>query len=200
MESTVTVKVLDVNEPPSFSEVTEIHVPEDRKVGEVIGTVTVEDADLKEQLSFTVTRGYTDFMITNTSCFTEVRLANTHLGLKKFIPFHSQLHFVFTYLSNYSLDMFLKCNAIWLSNTQVSSKCHVPSFHQSGQGTRCVGSLALKHPLDYEAVSILPLTVSVQDSGGLTATHSQMISVDDVNEPPTVLEFDLKKSFSYRDQ
>lgn len=83
MESTVTVKVLDVNEPPSFVEVIEIHVPEDRKVGEVIGTVTVEDADLKEQLSFTVTRGYTDFMITNTSCFTEVRLANTHLGFKK---------------------------------------------------------------------------------------------------------------------
>lgn len=83
MESTVTVKVLDVNEPPSFSEVTEIHVPEDRKVGEVIGTVTVVDADLKEQLSFTVTRGYTDFMITNISCLTEVRLTWN----KKVIPF-----------------------------------------------------------------------------------------------------------------
>lgn len=123
------MKVLDVNEPPSFVEVTEIHVPEDRKVGEVIGTVTVEDADLKEQLSFTVTRGYTDFMITNTSCFTEVRLANTHLGLKKIIPFHSQLHFVFTYLSNYLLDMFLKCNGFL--NTQVSSKCHAPLFFSS---------------------------------------------------------------------
>lgn len=85
MESTVTVKVLNVNEPPSFSEVTEIHVPEDRKVGEVIGTVTVVDADLKEQLSFTVTRGYTDFMITNISCFTDpvVRLTWN----KKVIPF-----------------------------------------------------------------------------------------------------------------
>lgn len=83
MESTVTVKVLDVNEPPSFSEVTENHVPEDRKVGEVIGTVTVVDADLKEQLSLTVTRGYTDFMITNISCFTEVRLTWN----KKVIPF-----------------------------------------------------------------------------------------------------------------
>lgn len=92
MESKVTVKVLDVNEPPSFVEVIEIHVPEDRKVGEVIGTVTVEDADLKEQLSFTVTRGYTDFMITNTSCFTEVRLANTHLGLKK------SFHFIHSFI------------------------------------------------------------------------------------------------------
>lgn len=64
--------------------------------------------------------------------------------------------------------------------------CLLILFHQSGQGTQCVGSLALKHPLDYEAVSTLPLTVSVQDSGGLTATHSQMIRVDDVNEPPTV--------------
>lgn len=87
------MKVLDVNEPPSFVEVTEIHVPEDRKVGEVIGTVMVEDADLKEQLSFTVTRGYTDFMITNTSCFTEVRLANTHLGFKK-KSFHSIHSFI----------------------------------------------------------------------------------------------------------
>lgn len=69
------------------------------------------------------------------------------------------------------------------------------SFYQSGQGTRCMGSLALKHSLDYEAVSTLPLTVSVQDSRGLTATHSQKISVDDVNEPPMVLAFDKKKKF-----
>lgn len=58
-----------------------------------------------------------------------------------------------------------------------------------------MGSLVLKHPLDYEAVSTLPLTVSVQDSGGLSTTHSQVISVDDVNEPPTVLAFDKKKKF-----
>lgn len=179
------MKVLDVNEPPSFVEVTEIHVPEDRMVGEVIGTVTVEDADLKEQLSFTVTRGYTDFMITNTSCFTEVRLDYIHLGLRKINPFHSQLQFVFTYLSTYSLDMFLKCNGSLTHKSHLNAM--LPSFHQSGQGTRCVGSLTLKHPLDYEAVSTFPLTVSAQDSGGLTATHSQMISVDDVNEPPTVL-------------
>lgn len=56
-----------------------------------------------------------------------------------------------------------------------------------------MGSLALKHSLDYEAVSTLPLTVSVQDSRGLTATHTQKISVDDVNEPPMVLAFDKKK-------
>lgn len=199
MDSTVTVKVLDVNEPPSFVKVIEIHVPEDRKVGEAIGTVTVEDADLKEQLSFTVTRGYTDFMITNTSCFTEVRLANTHLGLKKIIPFHSQLHFLFKYLSNYSLDMFLKCNGFLTHKSHLNAMLPY-SFHQSGQGIRCVGSLALKHPLDYEAVSTLPLSVSVQDSGGLTATHSQMISVVDVNEPPTVLVFDFKKKFPYRGQ
>lgn len=48
MEIIVIVKVLDVNEFFSFVEVIEIYVLEDRKVGEVIGIVIVEDVDLKE--------------------------------------------------------------------------------------------------------------------------------------------------------
>lgn len=48
MEFIVIVKVLDVNEFFSFVEVIEIYVLEDRKVGEVIGIVIVEDVDLKE--------------------------------------------------------------------------------------------------------------------------------------------------------
>lgn len=74
MESTVTVNVLDVNEPPSLSGATTLRVPEDSQQGQPIARVTASDADLEEQLSFTVTRGYGDFMINNMSCLSEVSI------------------------------------------------------------------------------------------------------------------------------
>ncbi|XP_062574138.1 protocadherin Fat 4-like [Saccostrea cucullata] len=71
VDSVVTINVLDVNEPPSFSGVVDITVEENRETGEVIGTVTATDPDLEEQLVFTLTRGYNNFVTANTTCFTE---------------------------------------------------------------------------------------------------------------------------------
>ncbi|XP_061173276.1 protocadherin Fat 4-like [Saccostrea echinata] len=126
VDSVVTINILDVNEPPSFTGVMDITVEENRETGEVIGTVTATDPDLEEQLLFTVTRGYNHFVTANTTCLTE-----------------------------------------------------------SGQGTRCVASVSLKQRLDYEIMSIFTLTVSVQDSSGLTESSNFRVHVQDVNESPT---------------
>ena len=50
----------------------------------------------------------------------------------------------------------------------------------------CVGDLSLLHPLDAELGPILLLTVSVQDSRGLTEARNLEVHVTDVNEPPSV--------------
>ena len=57
---------------------------------------------------------------------------------------------------------------------------------QVGQGTVCVGDLSMLHPLDAELRPILLLTVSVQDSRGLTEARNLEVQVTDVNEPPSV--------------
>jgi hypothetical protein len=75
VESIVTLNILDVNEPPSFSDVTDITVSENTAMGEVIGTVTTVDFDIQEeQLLLSITKGSTDFVITDTFCSQEVHL------------------------------------------------------------------------------------------------------------------------------
>lgn len=84
----MTVNVLDVNEPPSLSGATTLRVPEDSKKGQPIARVTASDADLKEQLSFTITRGYGDFMISNMSCLSEVCICQKQYRTFTEISFH----------------------------------------------------------------------------------------------------------------